>query len=183
MHPRIQGLKLGLLGGMAGLAVMQLAQWMMHPLVKPRARRPTDVFATERSMSPLGVHHLPDEGATDAIARIAYQRVAHRQPSKQLKSALSWGVHVGYGLLVASLYGALRTPERQRRHSVRDAIRRGAVFGAGLWLLGDELAVPLLGLTDKPTAYHPSRHIQSLVGHLGYGVATAATARALGAVS
>jgi hypothetical protein len=46
-------------------------------------------------------------------------------------------------------------------------------------LFGDELAAPLLGLSDKPTAYHPARHAQSLVSHLGYGVATAAATRAL----
>jgi hypothetical protein len=59
----------------------------------------------------------------------------------------------------------------------------GAVFGVGLWLIGDELALPLLGLSDKPTAYHPTRHVQSLAAHLGYGVATAATTRALKTLS
>ncbi len=51
----------------------------------------------------------------------------------------------------------------------------GALFGAGLWLLGDELAVPLLGLSDRPTSYPVTSHLQSLAQHLGFGVATAAT--------
>jgi hypothetical protein len=182
MHDRIEGLKHGLLAGAAGLGAMQLAHRVTRPLVQQRAPRATDVFATERAMSPLGPQHLPDETPTAALARIAYQRVAHRPPPDRLKPALSWAVHVGYGLLVAALYGALRAPGRRRRSTARGAVASGAVFGLGLWLIGDELAVPLLGLADKPSAYHPTRHAQALVEHLAYGVAAATTARALGGV-
>jgi hypothetical protein len=180
MHDRIEGLKHGLLAGAAGLGAMQLAHRVTRPLIKRRAPRPTDVFATERAMSPLGLRHLPDESPTAALARIAYQRVAHRPPPDRLKPALSWAVHAGYGLLVAALYGALRAPGRRRRSTARGAVASGALFGLGLWLVGDELAVPLLGLADRPTAYHPSQHAQALVEHLAYGVAAATTARALG---
>jgi hypothetical protein len=207
MHDRIEGLKRGLLGGIAGLAAMQLAHWVTGPLTRPRTPRPMDVFATERSISPLGPQHFPDEGATSAIVRIAYERLAHRPPSPRVKTALSWALHLGYGLLVASVYGAVRAPARRRRHGLRGlmrgrmrdglrgavrgrthggmrgAVQGGALLGLGLWLLGDELAMPLLGLSDKPTAYHPTEHVQSLVEHLGYGVATAAAARALGGAS
>jgi hypothetical protein len=183
MQDRIEGLKHGLLAGAAGLAAMQLAHWATRPLVRRRAPRPTDVFATERAMSPLGLRHLPDEAATAALARIAYQRVAHRPPPDRLKPVLSWAVHIGYGLLVAALAGVLRASGRRGGHTTQGAVVSGALFGLGLWLLGDELAVPLLGLADKPTAYHPSQHAQSLVEHLAYGVAAATTARKLGGVA
>jgi hypothetical protein len=179
MQRRIEGVKRGLLAGAAGLGAMQLAHWITRPLVRRRAPRPGDVFATERAMSPLGLHHLPDEAATAALGRLAYQRVVHRPPPARLKPVLSWAVHVGYGLVVAALYGALRTPGRRRRPT-RDATASGALFGLGLWLVGDELALPLLGLADKPSAYHPTQHARSLVEHLAYGVATATSARALG---
>ncbi|HEX8110896.1 MAG TPA: hypothetical protein VF516_24355, partial [Kofleriaceae bacterium] len=68
------------------------------------------------------------------------------------------------------------------RRTTGGAIASGAALGVGLWVVGDELAVPLLGLADKPTAYHPSQHAQGLVEHLAYGVAAATTARALGGV-
>ncbi|HEX8115345.1 MAG TPA: hypothetical protein VF516_46785, partial [Kofleriaceae bacterium] len=96
---------------------MQLAHWVTGPLVRRRAPRPTDVFATERAMSPWGLRHLPDETAAAAIARIGYQRVAHRPPPDRLKAVLAWAVHVGYGLAVAALYGALRAPGRRRRRT------------------------------------------------------------------
>lgn len=180
MHVRIEGMKHGLLAGAAGFLALQLAHWATRPLVRRRAPRPTDVFATERVISPLGVQHLPDESATAALVRIAYRRIARRPPPDRLKPVLSWAVRAGYGLLVAALYGALRTPGRQRRHTTRGAVASGAALGVGLWLVGDELAMPLLGLADKPTAYHPTRHAQGLIERLAYGVATATTARALG---
>ncbi|HEX5060400.1 MAG TPA: hypothetical protein VFV99_13625, partial [Kofleriaceae bacterium] len=71
-----------------------------------------------------------------------------------MKSALSWLVHIAYGSLVAAAYGALRAGHP------RNTFLDGIALGTGLWLFGDELAVPLLGLADKPTAYSPSSHLQ-----------------------
>ncbi|MBX3158574.1 MAG: hypothetical protein KF773_21570 [Deltaproteobacteria bacterium] len=170
---RRTGLARGLLGGVVGLAAMEVIRRATAPLVKDRAPSPYDVLPTERSMSPFGLHHEPGESATTAIGRIAYQQLLGRPPSERMSALLSWGVHLGYGLVAAAAFGALRGA--RAHHVVRD----GLAFGSGLWLLGDELTVPLLGLADKPTAYHPTRHLQSLAQHLGFGVATAATARAL----
>jgi hypothetical protein len=39
--------------------------------------------------------------------------------------------------------------------------------------LDDELAMPLLGLTDGPTAYPAELHAHGLAAHLAYGAATA----------
>jgi hypothetical protein len=171
---------IGVVGGLAGLAAMSAAERLVQPFVKKRAPAPTDVFATERNISPLGSHHREDESATDAAGRIAYQRVVGHEPSERQERALSWGVHIGYGLFVAGVYGAI---EARERRSLMRAIRTGALFGLGLWLFGDELAVPLLGLADKPTEYHVTKHAQSLVAHLGFGIATAATTNAIRSLS
>jgi hypothetical protein len=173
MHDTLRGLRHGAIAGAVGLVAMQLAQRSTRRFVKELPPKPTDVFLSERTMSPLGPQHRPGEGPTDALGRIAYERVVGKPPSARVKKALSWGVHIGYGLLAASLFGAVRAGHHRR------AFRDGLVFGAALWLVGDELVVPLLGLQDKPTAYHPTRHAQSLVGHLGFGAATAETVRLL----
>lgn len=168
-----RGLGLGLVAGAVGLVAMEAVRRATAPLVKKRARKPTDVFVTERSMSQVGVHHEEGESATAAIGRMGYEKLVGEEPSKDTKSDLSWAVHIAYGVLVASAYGLLRG--RAHGHALRD----GLIFGTGLWLFGDELAVPLLGLADKPTAYDPTQHLQSFAQHLGFGVATAATTRAL----
>ncbi|HEX3476964.1 MAG TPA: hypothetical protein VHT91_18195 [Kofleriaceae bacterium] len=162
----------GLLGGAAGLLAMELVQRATAPLVK-RVARPAGEPSTARpSISVIGVHHDPDESQTDALGRIAYQTVTGRMPSPRTQRTLSWAVHIGYGLAVASLYGVIRGG---RDRGVTRAVLGGALFGAGLWLIGDELAAPLLGLSDNPTRYPVTRHLQSLAQHLGFGVATAAT--------
>jgi hypothetical protein len=166
-------LALGLIGGAIGLGTMEILRRISAPLVKKRAKQPTDVFLTERTMSPLGPKHEPGEGETEALGRILYERVTGRAPSPRAKTALSWAVHLAYGLGVAAVYGIVRGG------GTRHALRDGALFGAGLWLFGDELAVPLLGLSDKPTTYPVSRHAQALAQHLGFGIATVATTRKL----
>jgi hypothetical protein len=167
----------GLLGGAAGLLAMELVKRVAAPLVKDRARRPTGGDPTDRdSMSVVGRQHRPDESATDALGRIAYENLVGRAPSPRTRRTLSWAVHIGYGLFVASLYGAVRGG--RDRGVTRSAIS-GALFGAGLWLLGDELMVPMLGMSDKPARYPVSSHLQSLAQHIGFGVATAAATRAL----
>jgi len=182
MEHMLRKLVPGLIGGIAGLAAMRLAQQLVAPFVRQRAPRATDVFATARSISLIGPHHNLDEAANDAIARIAYEKLARREPSDEQKRALSRLVHIGYGLAIATLYAAFQR-SRPRRKLFTRAVRSGARLGVALWLFGDELAIPLLGLADKPTAYHPTRHLQSLVAHVGYGVATATTTRALRSVS
>lgn len=171
----------GLLGGAAGLVAMELVKRATAPLVKHRAPRTASEPSTARSsispsvsssVSVIGAHHGPEESATDALGRIVYQMVTGRTPSPDTQRKLSWAVHIGYGLAVASLYGVIGG---RRDRGVARAVLGGALFGAGLWLLGDELAVPLLGLSDRPTSYPVTSHLQSLAQHLGFGVATAAT--------
>lgn len=161
----------GAIGGVAGLAAMQLVKLLLSPLGRSRLRKPTDVFATERSMSPLGPTYRPGEGTTDAIARIAYARVFGREPSPKLQTALSWGVRIGYGVIAATVFELIRGARNPQ------PVRDGIVFGTALWLAGDELAVPLLGLADKPTAYSPGQHAQVFAARLGYGVTSAVTTR------
>ena len=172
MHRIRRGIGIGFVGGIVGLAAMELVRRLTAPLTK-RAREPTEVFVRARSMSLIGPHHEPGESATAALGRLGYHKLVGEPPSKATKAKLSWAVHIGYGLLVASAYGAIRGDTHG--HAIRD----GIAFGAALWLFGDELAVPLLGLSDKPTLYHPTQHAQSFAQHLGFGIATARALEAL----
>lgn len=119
-------------------------------------------------MSMIGTHHQPDESATDAVARIGYEMIARRPPTQKAKRAMSWAVHIGYGLKLGALYGALRG---ETRHPLRD----GLVFAFASWLVVDELATALFGLADKPTVYTIASHAQALAQHVGYGLALAET--------
>jgi len=149
---------------------MEVVRRGTAPLVANPPAKHADIFVSTRTMSPFGAHHHPDEAPGEALGRIVYENLAHKTASAGVKRRLSQGFHVGYGLVAAGLWSAFRG---QRDHW---AVLEGLAFGAGLWLLVDELAIPLLGLSDKPSEYHTSHHISGLAQHLAFGLATAGTA-------
>ena len=160
----------GVIGGAAGLLAMELVRRTSAPLVEKWARAMPAHPPHRRSMSVIGTHREADESATDAMGRIAYEKVVGRAPTAKAKRAASWAVHLGYGLELGALYGVLRA---ESSHPVRD----GLAFAFASWLVVDELANSLLGLADKPTAYPIASHAQALAMHLGYGLALASTTR------
>jgi hypothetical protein len=160
----------GAIGGAAGLLAMEIVRRTSAPLVEKWARAMPAHPPHRRSMSVIGTRHAADESATDAIGRIAYEKLTGHSPTAKAKRAASWAFHIGYGLELGALYGALRGGTR---HPARD----GLAFALASWLLVDELANSLLGLADKPTAYPIATHVQSLAQHVGYGLALASTTR------
>ena len=74
-------------------------------------------------------------------------------------------LHYGYGILSGAAYGVAVT----KRPAARAGF--GMAFGLALWLLGDELAISLAGLSN-PLARRPSSHVSALAAHLLFGVVT-----------
>jgi uncharacterized membrane protein YagU involved in acid resistance len=81
-----------------------------------------------------------------------------------LFGAGSW-IHYGYGAAWGAVMGVLG-----RKVSLPPIVS-GAVLGAALWLVSDEVIVPLLRLSLPPWKYPASSHGKALAGHLVYGVA------------
>ena len=178
-----QEFTMGLVGGAVGVLAMDLFRQHVSPLLMPddngqgaNGNTRQGQGGSERqqaSLSLIGQHHRPDESATAALGRMMYHAVEDRDPDQATKTELSNLVHWSYGMLHGGLYGAVRP-----RVAGSDLLG-GALFGAGLWVLGDELAVPMLGLQDGPSAAPPSTHLNRLALHLAYGMATAATTQLL----
>lgn len=74
-------------------------------------------------------------------------------------------VHFSFGAAVGAVYGLFVT----RRG---DWPRSGIGLGTALWLAADEIAMPLLGLSDSTLRRPFERHAQSLAAHFVYGVVT-----------
>lgn len=164
----------GLAGGAAGLLAMNFVMKQTGKLLPEDSKRELPEGESP-SWSLVGEHHQADESATAALGRAGYEQLIGRQPSKQRKQQLGQIVHWSYGLAVGTLFGLIRG--RQRSAPV-DAFG-GLSYGFGLWLLGDMIAVPMLGLSDKPARYVPQVHAQTLIGHFAYGLAAAAATRAV----
>ena len=124
-------------------------------------------------ISLVGHPRKEGEPATETVGRLSYEKIMKREPSEQRRGQLGQAVHWGYGMAMGALFGVL-----ERRMPGND-MGAGLGYGAALWLLGDELAVPLLGLSEGPTAHPPRVHAQALGAHLVYGLTTGAALRAL----
>jgi hypothetical protein len=79
--------------------------------------------------------------------------------------AISTGAGAAFGLAVAAIPSILATPVV--------ALAAGAVYGVGWWIAGALVAMPLmLGMNEMVLAVGDMQ-IQSLMGHLVFGVALA----------
>lgn len=178
-----QGFTLGLIGGAVGVLAMDLFRRYVSPMIMPDENGQGANGNTrggqggaegqEDSISLIGQHHRPDESSTAALGRMMYHAVEQHDPDKATKSELSNLVHWSYGVLQGGVYGVMQPVLGD------NPLVGGALFGTGLWLLGDELAVPLLGLQDGPSAAPPSTHANRLALHLAYGITTAAATQFL----
>jgi putative membrane protein len=96
---------------------------------------------------------------------IAVAITGHPIPKDQ-KAAAGAAVHYAFGTAVGAIYGAAaaRTPDV--------AAWVGLPFGATVWLVSDEMGVPLSGLAKAPDEYPLSTHASALASHLVYGITT-----------
>lgn len=173
----LKGFVLGGLGGAAGVLAMRLYWQAATALEGEDPRTLTRDDAASHPLDEVGVVgqlHQPDESSTAAVGRIAYEALTGDEPeSPELKEALSYGVHWTYGIMLGGLYGAVRG------HADPPDTPGGLVFGTAAWLIGDELMVPLLGLSKGPTVYPPKQHTHRLGAHLAYGLAVSGVAQVL----
>jgi uncharacterized membrane protein YagU involved in acid resistance len=73
-------------------------------------------------------------------------------------------VHYAYGSGIGALYGGLA----QKHEATRWGF--GSAYGAAAWVLGDEIAVPALGLGKTPKETPVSQQVQMLAAHLVHGI-------------
>lgn len=181
-NEHIEGMVRGALGSLAGLAAMGLFFRAMKAFSggdgdSGAARKGEgDFFEWQDGLddvSLVGSRSEADEPATASVGRIGYRTVMGGEPDAETKKKLGQAVHWGYGVLMGSVYGALRPEART------PDLAAGLGYGTALWVLGDEIMVPLLGLAEGPTAHSMPEQAKALGAHLAYGAATATVTQAL----
>lgn len=169
-----------LLRGMAaGLLAGAAAAWVMNQFQQVRAIHPPAGSAQggseAKSHSEEGqqgegqaMHQSSnlDENATVKTAERISQQVLHRNLTGSEKQIAGPAVHYAYGSLIGAMYGGMA------ELLPITAAGLGLPFGFALWLLGDEIAVPALGLGKQPTKYSPEVHADALAAHFMYGATT-----------
>jgi len=160
-------------GMVAGLAGGLIASWTMNQFQATwtRIAEGTEKSHGAQSMQPSegsqgeqGLDTGEQDDATVKTARAISKNVLGHELQESEKEAAGAAVHYAFGTLTGGLYGALAEVIPQVTTAT------GLPFGAGFWLLADEISVPLLGLSKGPTEYPVSTHAYALASHLVYGM-------------
>ena len=178
LEPNVfEGFALGLIGANVGLLAMTLYQnYAAKPILDASPEADKNPSGNFDSISVVGTQHKDDESSTAALGRLALQATTGDEPrNAAAEKVLSYGVHWGFGMLMGGLYGAALAGKT----SSSGNLGLGMAYGAGLWAFGDELAVPLFGLQDGPTAASKTQHGNRLAAHLLYGAGLAIGTQAI----
>lgn len=83
-------------------------------------------------------------------------------------------LHYAFGTAVGAVYG-----EAMELTRTRGVVVPGLAFGAALFAVADEIAVPALGLGEEMDQAPLSDHAFGLLSHLVYGLGTEVARRGL----
>jgi hypothetical protein len=145
------------IGAASGLA----ASWVMSAAYRP-IWRAGDEETRRREKEAQG--GMPP--ATIQAAEAAASAVGQWIPDER-KGLGGWVVHYAYGIAWGAAFALAA-----RALAPRAPVATGLAFGAALWVLSDEVLVPLFRFSRPPTRYPASTHLKGLATHLVYGVAT-----------
>ena len=171
-------------GTVAGLVGGLVASWTMNQFQAAWTK------ATEGFQKPHGAQSLqpsdnPNSGpssdqnkedqddATVKAAKAISEGVFGHKLQEREKKPAGAAVHYAFGTATGGLYGAAAEIAPQVTTGL------GLPFGAAFWMVADEGAVPLLGLSKGPTEYPISTHVYALSSHLVYGLTAEVTRRAV----
>ena len=122
--------------------------------------------------------HKPEHGifgfdreADVHSAQLLVQLLLRRNVSDTVAETIGISLHYCYGAAVGASYSgiALRTPQARKGF--------GTVFGAVLWLAGDELPISILGISD-PRNKTVASHAAAFAAHLLFGTVVEGVVRA-----
>jgi hypothetical protein len=181
-----KGLAAGIIGGLVASWTMNRFQEVWSKLGKGIEDWSHNEFQNiwgevseglEESSNPQASTRSPTPEAQDdttvrAASAVSEGLFDHKLTQSEKKIA-GPAVHYILGTGVGGLYGAAaeRTP--------KVTAGTGLPFGAVFWLVVDEGAVPLLGLSKGPTAYPLSTHAYALSSHFVYGLTAEVVRRAV----
>ena len=140
----------GLVAGAAATFVMDKVSGYLYSLEDERTRKQEENLRN---------NEYPPEVLAEKVA----ETVAGVKLDKETKQKYGTAVHWGYGVMWGGLFGALR----DRAPLVGAA--NGIGFGTGLWLIGDEVMMPLAGLSPPSMEFPWQNHARAFANHLAYG--------------
>lgn len=179
-----KGLAAGLVGGLVASWTMNQFQALWSKLSAGGEQSPGERFSQSSPQSggqreqsqgaqpPRGGGEEQDDTTVKAASAVSEGIFDHKLTKNEKKIA-GPAVHYAFGTSVGGLYGAVAEAAPEITAGA------GLPFGAAFWLVADETAVPLLGLSKGPAAYPLSTHAYALASHLVYGLTAELVRRAV----
>ena len=111
--------------------------------------------------------------ATEIAAQTAARATIDRRLTRDELAVAAPLVHYAFGAAMGGLYGGLA--------EVSPAVRActGTAYGTAVWVGADEIAMPMLGLSDPEAERPVEMHAQAFAAHLVYGLTLELVRRAL----
>jgi hypothetical protein len=160
-HGYLKDAAAGAAGGLVGTWAMNQAQRLWSHTMNARPPESAAGKHDARDWQERTENQNSNELAAQALARTF---IGRSLTERELAIAAPV-VHFAFGAAVACLYGASTRFDRRR-------IGAGIAMGVALWLVADELAMPLFGLS-RPTTERPLEiHLQAFSAHVVYGLVT-----------
>ena len=157
---------------MAGLAGGLVASYAMEHFQRALANVSRDMGGAPGGGGQQ--HRKPQsEPATYKAAEAVTEAVTGEPLPDEYKPTAGSIVHYAFGGAVGAIYGAAASNSREV------TAWGGLPFGATVWLVADEMGVPLAGLSKPPAEYPLRDHLSAFATHLVYGATTEAVRRLL----
>ena len=163
-------------GVLAGVAGGLIAAWVMNVWSEGPGTAISKELETPEEQGQLAAMSDGEDATmktADALASLAHggQHLTHEERAKEGPV-----VHYAYGALVGGLYGGLA----EYWSLIRTGF--GTTYGTALFVGGDLLAVPALGLSKPLADYPASSFAAPLTAHLVYGATTELVRRVVRAI-
>jgi putative membrane protein len=155
----LKGMLAGAVGGL-------VASWTMNEFQKAWAAAEKQITSGKQGQQGDQKGGEDAEDATMKTADRISELLQSRHLTRDEKKKAGPVVHYAFGAIMGAVYGA-----SVEVNPAANALA-GIPFGAILFAAADEVALPVLGLSDKPAAYPLSTHLYGLVSHAVYGVTT-----------
>ena len=158
--------KAALAGGIGGL----VGTWAMNEAQRAWTR----AVEGEPPESAAGKHDARDwqersegQNSNEIAAQAVATRTIGRRLDRDELAVAAAVTHFTFGAAVGALYGS--TTGRRPR------VATGIGFGLAVWLLADEIAMPLLGLSESTLRRPLEKRLQSIAAHIVFGIAAELT--------
>jgi hypothetical protein len=172
-----KGTTAGLLGGLVASWTMNQFQagWTraIEGFEKPHGAQSMQPSERQQPAQDSEQNREDQDDATVKAAKTISEGIFGHELKEGEKESAGAAVHYALGTATGGLYGAVAEvlPEV--------TLGAGLPFGAAFWLVADETAVPLLGLSKPPTEYPLSTHVYAFASHLVFGLTAELVRRAV----